>query len=240
MIMYSESRYPVPTDIERLHAGEIASFAEVGTWGSAAQKTAVAAAARSAQCERGLQAPVDDERLTEPGNLPDAAHRLARAVAVDLRNIDRQFFTDTLANGVTEGAYVEIVSLVARLSNIDVFARGIDLPPEKLHKPTNDTQPSFNRPAEAVAEGFFAASVPSAPQGGELAESLYGKNPVGNIFRATSLVPDEARRVLNVGGVQYFGTDHLLDFNAVSIHPLSRAQIELVATKVSEHNQCFY
>ena len=66
------------------------------------------------------------------------------------------------------------------------------------------------------------------------------KGPAGNIFRAVSLVPDEAHRVIGLVSQQYFGAEHLLDFHATSDHALSRAQIELVATKVSEHNQCFY
>ncbi len=214
---------------------EIQSYARSGTWG-----TAIATTARIAQCEQGLQESVGDEKLAAQAKLPDAAVRLARAVAVDSQNIHRKFYQDIQAQGVSEGAYVEIVALVSRLSNIAVFARGLGIPPRKLLEPTDDTLPSFERPSEAVDEGFFTASVPSAPKGGALAESLYGKSPVGNVFRAVSLVPDEARRVLTLGSQQYFGIENLLNFNATSDHALSRAQIELVATKVSEHNQCFY
>lgn len=240
MTSYSESRYPVPSDIDALHADEIQSFAAVGTWGSAAQRTAMAATARVAQCEQGLQVPVDDESVAAQAGLPDAAMRLARAVAVDSNKIDREFCRDIQAQGVTEGAYVEIVALVSRLSNLDFFARGIGLPPQKLPAPADDARPTFERPAEAVDEGFFTASVPGPPKGGRLAESLYGKGPAGNILRAVSLVPDEARRVIGLVTQQYFGAQDLLNFDAGSERALSRAQIELVATKVSERNQCFY
>ena len=240
MTLYADSRYPVSPTIDALHADEMQSYARSGTWGTAAQRTAIAATARIAQCEQGLQESVGDEKLAAQAKLPDAAVRLARAVAVDSHNIDRKFCRDIQAQGVSEGAYVEIVALVSRLSNMDVFARGLGLPPRKLPEPADDTLPSFQRPAEAVDEGFFTASVPSAPQGGVLAESLYGKEPAGNIFRAVSLVPDEARRVIALVSQQYFGAEHLLDFHVTSDHALSRAQIELVATKVSEYNQCFY
>ena len=123
---------------------------------------------------------------------------------------------------------------------IEFFGCGLGLPPRKLLEPADGTLPSFERPAEAVDEGFFTASVPSVPAGGALAQSLYGESPAGNIFRAVSLVPDEARRVMSLVSQQYFGAEHLLDFHATSDHALSRAQIELVATKASEHNQCFY
>ena len=240
MTLYADSRYPVSPTIEALHVDEMQSYARSGTWGTAAQRTAIAVTARIAQYEQGLQESVDAGKLTAQAKLPDAAVRLARAVAVDSQNIDRQFCQDIQAQGVSEGAYVEIVALVSRLSNIDVFARGLGIPPRKLLEPANETLPSFERPAEAVDEGFFTASVPSAPAGGALAESLYGESPAGNIFRAVSLVPDEARRVMSLVSQQYFGAEHLLDFHAASDHALSRAQIELVATKVSEQNLCFY
>ncbi len=240
MTLYSDSRYPVSPRLETLHVGELQSYAHSGTWGTAAQRTAIAATARIAQCEHGSQESVGDEELAARAKLPDAAVRLARAVAVDSQNIDRKFCQDIQAQGVSEGAYVEIVALVSRLSNLDVFTRGLGIPVRKLLEPADETHPSFERPAEAVDEGFFTASVPSAPQGGALAESLYGESPAGNIFRAVSLVPDEARRVMSLVSQQYFGAEHLLDFHAASDHALSRAQIELIATKVSEHNQCFY
>ncbi len=240
MALYADSRYPVSPTIEALHMDEMQSYARVGTWGTAAQRTAIVATARIALCEQGLQESVEDEKLTTQARLPEAAVRLARAVAVDSQNIDRKFCQDTQAQGVSEGAYVEIVALVSRLSNIDVFARGLGIPPRKLVEPDDETRPSFERPTEAVDEGFFTASVPSAPAGGALAESLYGKSPAGNIFRAVSLVPNEARRVMSLVRQQYFGAEQLLNFHTTSDHALSRAQIELVATKVSEHNQCFY
>ncbi len=240
MTLYSDAHYPVSPTLETLHGDELQSYARSGTWGTAAQRTAIAATARRAQCEQGLQESVGDEKLAAQATFPDAAIRLARAVAVDSEHIDRKFCQDIQAQGVSEGAYVEIVALVARLSNLDVFARGLGIPPRKLLEPADATLPSFERPSEAVDEGFFTASVPSAPKGGLLAESLYGQSPAGNILRAVSLVPDEARRVMTLVRQQYFSAEHLLNFDAPSDHALSRAQIELIATKVSAHNQCFY
>ena len=70
-------------------------------------------------------------KLAARARLPDAAVRLARAVAVDSQNIDRTFCQDIQARGVSEGAYVEIVALVSRLSNLDVFTRGLGIPAPK-------------------------------------------------------------------------------------------------------------
>ncbi len=240
MTLYATSDYPVAPEIETLHASELASFTQCGAWGSAAQRAAIAATARKARSEAGLQEPANEERHSNAAPLPDAALRLAREVALGGSTVDREFCREVLADGVTEGAYVEIVGVVSRIANLDVFARGIGLAPRPLGDVTDLSQPSFERPSEAADEGFFTATVPSAPAGGALAESLYGKNPTGNILRTLSLVPEEARRLIALVTNQYFPATKLMEFSNSSTHALSRAQIEVVATKVSAHNQCFY
>lgn len=240
MKLYRDSKYPVSPATEALHADELLSYARPGTWGSAAQRTAIAATARTARCEAGVQESVGDEALASLVDLPAPARRVACAVASGGIDIDRGFCQQAQAEGVTAGAYVEIVSLVSRLVNLDVFARGIGLPSRKLLDPVDDKPPSFELPSEAVNEGFFTATVPSAPAGGALAESLYGKEPAGNILRTLSLVPAEARRLIALVGQQYFSKENFLNFTDSCGHALSRAQIELVATKVSERTQCFY
>ncbi len=240
MALYADANYPVAPAIEALHRDELDSYAHAGTWGSAAQRTAIAATARQARVASSAQASAGDEALTGLVDLPEPAQRLARAVAEGAVDIDRDFCARVQSEGITEGAYVEIVGLVSRLVNLDVFARGLGVAPRKLSKPKDDRAPTFKRPPEAVNEGFFTATVPSAPAGGALAESLYGKAPAGNILRTLSLVPDEARRLIALVGGQYYGMDEFLDFGHNAKHALNRAQIELVATKVSEHNRCFY
>jgi hypothetical protein len=240
MTLYADANYPVPPQIDALHADEVRSFSTVGTWGTAAQRTAVAATARKIRCAAGIQESIGDEALCEAVALPPAVKRLTEATALGGVGIDRKFCHEAQAAGLTEGAYVEIVGVVSRIVNLDIFARGIGVPSRLLHAPDDDGSPSFERPDEAADEGFYTASVPNAPAGGALADSLYGGLHAGNILRAVSLVPEEARRVIKLVGAQYFTGDRLLDFAHESDHALSRAQVELVATKVSEHNRCFY
>ena len=240
MRFYSDSEYPVSQEIEKLHGDEIQSFSITGTWGTAAQRTAIAAEARAARCAAGVQESVDDEELRELAELPEAARRLARDVALGGVGIDRDYCTQAQSEGVTEGAYVEIVGLVARLAHLDVFARGIGVPSRPLATPTDQSTPSFERPVEAKQEGFFTASIPSAPEGGELAESIFGKAPAPNILRSLSLVPDEARRLNRIMDQEYFSMETIFDMTYSSHAALSRPQIELVAAKVSALNQCFY
>jgi hypothetical protein len=240
MSFYADSAHRPGAAIEVLHAGELQSFAQCGTWGSAAQRTAVAAFARKVRVEADLQESAGDEALADIMALPAPVQRLVREVALGGIGVNREFCSRVQSEGVTEGAYVEIVALVSRIVNLDVFARGLGVAPRPLAEPADDAKPAFTRPAEAVDEGFFTASIPNLPEGGATAKSLYGQVPRGNVWRAVTLVPEEGRRVIDLVEAQYFPGEKLMDFAADNGHALSRAQLEAVATKVSEHNQCFY
>jgi hypothetical protein len=240
MTLYSDAEHPIAAETQALHESELLSFARPGTWGTAKQRTAIAAHARSARCEAGVQESVGDEALADSDSLPDAAIRLARSVALGGVGIDQDYCDQTQIEGVTEGAYVEIVGLVARLAHLDVFARGIGLPSRKLADPVDDQAPSQQRPATATKEGFFTASVPNPPEGGDVARSLFGDHPVPNILRSLSLVPSEAERLINVLNEEYFSMDTMMDLSYSSHDALTRPQLELVAARVSALNQCFY
>ncbi len=240
MTLYFDTILPIPASTESLHEDELLSFARPGTWGTATQRTAIAAHARKVRCEAGIQESIGDEALADLVELPEPARRVARAVALGGIEIDRKFCEQAQADGVTEGAYVEIVGLVARISHLDVFARGIGVPSRKLGDPVEDKEPSMERPSVAKKEGFYTASVPSAPEGGELAVLLYGSEPAGNIERTLSLVPDEARRLNTLIDQEYFSGDTMFNLTYSSQKGISRPQLELVAAKVSELNQCFY
>ena len=240
MSIYADSSYQPSDSIKALHAGELESFGQCGTWGSAAQRTAVAALTRKVRAEAGLQESVGDESLADLVELPGPVQRLVRETALGGVDIDRAFYEQVLSEGVTEGAYVEIVALVSRIVNLDIFARGVGVAPRPLPSPGDDKKPAYGRPQEATDDSFYAASVPCGKAGGEAAKTLYGGMQVPNVFRGASLVPDEAARIINLVQNQYLPAASMMDFGSSGEHALSRAQIETVATKVSEHNKCFY
>lgn len=240
MALYSDTDLPIPSATQALHEDEILSFARPGTWGTAKERTAIAAEARKARVEAGIQEAIGDEKLSDCEGLPEAARELAREVALGGIRIDRKFCEQTQSAGLSEGAYVEIVGLVARLAHLDVFARGLGIPVRALREPLEDGEPSRKRPAVAKNEGFFTASIPSAPEGGELAEEIFGKVPAANILRSLSLVPEEAKRLNTVMNHEYFSMETIFDLTYSSLEGISRPQLELVAAKVSALNQCFY
>ncbi len=240
MGLYSDSEYPVPDLLDELHRDETTSLSSVGTWGSAEQRHAVATAARNARYQMGVQESAGDANDLTDDSLPAAVKRIAEEVAQGGTNIDADFCQQAQNEGVTEGAYVEVVSVAARTVNLDVFARGIGVPGRQLVRPDGNETPSFERPEEAVDEGFFASTIPNGPAGGKTGEALYGGQPAGNILRTLSLVPEEARNVMRLVQTQYYDNSTFMDFSAQRHHALTRAQMEVVATKVSAHHQCFY
>ncbi len=69
---------------------------------------------------------------------------------------------------------------------------------------------------------------------------LWPPNRTGNVIRALSLAPDEVRTLNDLGGAHYIEHGLVRDPTAGKGGALSRAQIELVAGRVSILNDCFY
>jgi hypothetical protein len=239
MTLYADSDYPVRADIDAVHAVQLDRMAAPGTWGSGAQRRAVALAARRAGIDAGLleASGVDDDA---PGaGLPETVRRVVEPLAVSPGELDRDFYEQALADGLSDAEYVEIVGVVARMTDLDVFARGIDVPLRPLPA-ARPGAPTRQRSDGAKVELAWVPTVPNAPEGGELALSLYGDKPKPYIVRALSLVPDELRNHLELEQAQYTRLDRVLDFGYRHYEALTRPQVEIVAGRISALNACFF
>jgi hypothetical protein len=63
--------------------------------------------------------------------------------------------------------------------------------------------------------------------------------PAGNVLKALSLVPDALRQLQELSAAHYLPLQEMMHFDT-KLRALSRAQIELVAGRVSALNECFY
>ena len=239
MSLYSDSPYPVRDDLADVHAAQLSSWGRPGTWGTGAQRLAVAAEARRAGYDAGiLEEPADDGTAAEVA-LPETVRRVVRALAFSLDEVDEGFYREALENGLGDAEYVEIVGLVSRITNIDLFARGIGVPPRPLPA-AEPGRPSRERPAETVQELAWAPTVPNGPNGGALAETLYGGRPMPYIIRAMSLVPEEVRLHLALEQAQYLPLHRIQEYGYAHHDGLTRVQAEIVAGRISALNGCFY
>lgn len=238
MSIYAESFYPVRSDLEEIHARQIAALGSAGTWGIGAQKLAIVQEARAARVAAGVQ-----EASEEPGvndaDLPEPARKLARQLAVRPQDFDHAFYQQSLDDGLTDASYTEIVGLVSRSVNFDVFSRGIGL----YMVPLPEARPgkaSGWRPSEAVQEAAWVPTIPNGPAGGEAGKELYGGHFQPWIVRSLSLVPDEMRAHVELEEVQYLPLWRFMEMDYEHHKGFSRSQVETVAARVSAFNECFY
>ena len=239
MPLYADAIVPLIADITVLHAAELASFAAPGSWLSGEERLACVEAARAARSGAGLQREIPGTGTAPADVLPDASLELISQLAVRPREMTREHFTAARARGMSAGEYVETVSLVSRIVNVDVFARGVGAAPPVLPDAV-DGEPDYDAP-QAIEEGAWLPTVPAGAKGAQDALRAYGgSGPQPFIYRALSLVPAEAMRCIIGGDTQYLPIEKFMDFG-YSHHPgLSRVQVEIIAARVSALNDCFY
>jgi len=239
MSFYADSSYPVRSDLESVHQVQVGRLGTPGTWGTGAQRLAVAVESRKASYAAGmLEATVDGEETAE-AELPPVARRVIHKLAVAPKDVDEDFYNQALEDGLSDAEYVEIVGIVARMTNFDVFARGIGVSLRPLPKPESG-QPSQQRPPEAVTELAWVPTVPNGPQGGETGKSLFEGNPKSYIVRGLSLVPDELRAHVELEEIQYLPLRRIREWDYQHHEGLTRPQVEVVAARISAINECFF
>jgi hypothetical protein len=239
MTLYADSEYPVRDEIAAVHVRQLQHISSPGTWGTGAERRSVAAEARIAGYEAGLLEPPANGAGGPDIVLPDSIRQVVRKVAVAVRDLSKDFFDAATSSGLSDAEYVEIVGIVSRVVDLDVFARGIGVAPRPLPAPVGG-EPSRERPATAVIEKAWVPTIPNGPAGGELGQTLYHGRPMPYIVRGMSLVPDELRAHLELEQAHYTRLDKLLDYEYQHHEGLSRPQAEVVAGRVSVLNDCFY
>jgi alkylhydroperoxidase family enzyme len=180
--------------------------------------------------------------VAEP-TLPDAAIEAIHRIRSDPGRLGEAWFLTLREAGLTEDAYVELVSIVAVTVAVDTFRRGSGLAPLSLPA-AEPGVPSRHRPKGAKPGPGFVATL--APEDRTEAEpDLYQDSPgprrrVGaNIHRALSLVPDSMIHWWDVLEELYQSGPQMRDYG-VEYRAISHAQIELLAARVAALNRCEY
>jgi hypothetical protein len=245
---YSASRYPVRDDIPEAHRRAWVRLAAPGCWWTGAERVALAAASRAAAAcalcrdRRSALSPfqLDGEHETSPGEgvLPPAAVDTVHRIVTDASRLTRAWFEKLAAQGLSDGHYVELLGVVVSVLSIDRLHDGIGVAREPLPVPVPGA-PSRYRPPGARPEGAWVPTIPSrAARGAEA--GLYGGLPAtGNVLKALSLVPDAVRQLGELSSAHYLPFKEMMRFDT-QLRALQRAQIELVAGRVSALNECFY
>jgi hypothetical protein len=239
---YAGLALPIPAALRAAHQRAWDRLAAPGTWWSGAERVAIAAevrAARACVLCRERKAALSAASVTGdhasvtalPAPAIDASHRIAS----DPGRLSRPWFENTLAAGLSDGQYVELVGIVATIVNLDALHRALGVAPEPLPQPRAGT-PSRHRPAARAEGAWVPMLAPSSPEGAAL---FHGRPRVPNVARALSLVPDAVVELRELSEVHYLAIDDVVDPRARG-RTLTRPQMELIAGRVSALNECFY
>ena len=242
-ISFSQIPFDVREEIAEAHRSAWERLAAPGTWWTGAERVALAAEVRQApQCasckeSKGTLSPVAAEgRHDSVAELPNAAVDVVHRVVTDPGRLGRSWYQQKLNQGLSDAHYVEIIGVVVTVVSIDSVCRGLGEPLHPLPTPLAG-EPSRYRPAQAQLEGAWVPMIPASGAVGSEADLWPGKR-TGNVIRAMSLVPDAVRQLMELLAVHYLPPDRLVSLRAG--RAIERAQIELVAGRVSALNECFY
>jgi len=239
MGFYSDSNYKVRKDLDKVHENQFKNLGKPGSWGSGAQRIAIASQVREACYEKGIQERPGHSSDHDDTILPDVAKSLINKLSTSPKDFLEDSYTEAIDGGLTNEEYVEIVGIVSRVTDMDIFARGIGVELRPLPEP-KDGLPARDRPLEAKQELAWVPTIPSHPEGGKLAEDLFGTGHKAYIMRALSLVPNENRMHMELENIQYLPVKNILIADYQHHDGLSRAQSEVVAGRISAFNECFF
>ena len=198
-------------EFKALCARQFDDIARASVWWTGEEKLAMAAIARAAMTGRAIPE-------TSLGEAPLEATGKVAAEASSLRKADIERWE---AEGMRVEAYVELVGVVGRLAALDTAAFGLGLDPTPLPSPV------AGAPLEATVPGvdYVDGWVPTA----------------GIAFPPTAYtaVPGATELWIDVSTVLYMPLEEMGDPTFVR-DKATRAQIELVASRTSYLNDCFY
>jgi len=223
--------YPIDNDTITTFQSIWERLAQPGYWWTAQQRIAIAQVARDA-VPRDLM----NRQREEPGKLSTDtdASGLSPLVVDTIERITTESgalsgeWCAAVCERLGEGAYGEMVAIVILLVPIDRFCLYLGRELEPFPEPMPG-EPSREYPDDLVDNGAWIRQTAAAVADKELV----------NVSRAVSIVPAEntLRRqlvdALYMQGHSFFDT-------VWERKALSRAQLELVATRTSSINQCFY
>lgn len=197
-------------EFDALSTRHFDEFARAGVWWTGEQKLAIVATARAAMAGE-----------PSPDGLPAHVDEAVRRVAADAISIRRADIDRWADAGVRVEAYVELASVVVRLSAIDTAAFGLGLDATPLPSAVPGAPLESTVPDIDYVDGWVPTAGPAFPP------------------TAFTAVPGATEQWVDVSNVLYMPMEEMGD-PAYVRDGMTRAQIELVAARTSYLNDCFY
>jgi hypothetical protein len=244
-IDYRSTGIAVRDDIVASQRRAWQSLAAPGTWWTGAQRVALAREVRAA---RGCAFCAERKAALSPyavtgahataSTLPPAVIDAVHRVVTDPGRLSRGW-ADEVMTAIRDAELVELISIVCIVMLVDGFARAIGAEPPALPDPLPGA-PMRVLPAEAIDEGYFVPTIPYAV-GARPELALYDANAfVPNVGRGLSLVPPAVRTARDLMAAHYMTYAQVATDWEPTDRSIDRSQIELVASRTSAKNDCFY
>ena len=220
----------VRQDLVRAHNQAIAALSKPGTWWTGAQRRELAITAQLAICELEPVAPwagVSNianklpASLTAPKIAHDAIYRISRHAAT----LTREWYEKVTAE-IKPLAFVELCGIACTIAPVMAFRRSLGLPALEVG-PADSGQPSNKEP-----DNIVAAQLNWVPVVGPADKDAA-------VVQAFTAVPETNRVIWAMADAQYIPDKEMVDPNWTR-GTLSRVQMELIATRVSQQRECFY
>ncbi len=215
-----------------------------GTWWNGAERLQIVAETRNAvHCPlcRERKAALSPYAIAGPhaslGTLPETVVDVIHRVRTDANRLTDTWLERTLAAGLTDAEYVEIVGIVATTTGLDTFSRAMGTPPAPLPQ-ARAGEPSRKRPKGAKKS---IARVPTVSPADMTADDVNPYPEFGQVHiqQALSLVPEAVIEFFDLDTALYLKQDWIRDFSR-EFRSLTHAQLELIAARASIINGCYY
>ena len=211
------------------HAEVWQQLGACGTWWTGNERIKVMKEARAAHsCELCAQRKQDLTPTAASGShsavsdLPEEAVDLIHRVVTDPGRLTRNW-AEEIMESIGEEHYVELVTVICTQNVIEEFTVALGVP-----------LPNFPDAGEGTPRRTRPDGVGDV--GAWVSQSI--DKPLANVSRCVSLVPDSAQHWRCIVDEHY---SHGREFgDLVWERPLSRPQVELIASVVSSLNECFY
>lgn len=244
-IAYDDLCFPVRGDLVAAQRRAWHRVAAPGTWWTGEERVEIAAETRHATActlcsarKAALSPNAVQGEHESVGQFPAPVIDLIHRVRTDPGRLSRRWFDELAAAGLADTYYVECLAVVVFVTSIDFFCRAIGVPLHPLPTPVSGT-PTRVRPPSALLEAAWVPMITHAKARGPEAD-LYGRDRYPNVGRALSLVPDEVRGLVDLMTAQYLPVYRVSDASYEPDRAITRAQMELLAGRVSALNECFY
>ena len=101
MTLYADSQYPVRADLDAVHAKQLDQLADPGTWGTGAQRLAVAGEIRRACYSAGIQEEPEGIGPQSDVELPETARTVIRKLAVTPNDYVEDTYEEATSGGLS-------------------------------------------------------------------------------------------------------------------------------------------